>query len=911
MSQYLVLFVDMEFIVGAICTGYEAPRPIQVNGESLMWLYFFNDPFQQRVSFGKGYKRRYMDGESNYYGHFFTLIENDENTFSLRHADFRYPDIELLRESGMLDLWRSQFEKVIQSSTEIVPTLLTFSPSISDLSKQKFVDFIKKNGFDVKSYTIPLAELAYFKLLEDGKINLSDCRSTMMLEATNSTLHFSKLTYADNYFLKDGDVESLIGRGIDPRKRAICKYLVGELNSQLGVLFTEGEKESEIERFEQDAAEWLKRLELSVNRPIRISGLSFKVAIHNKRDILVRKNDVENDTGSYLRYLSDQYQSFKDKRFPGGVDFCCFVGNCFIGDRIKQHFEALVGDNKTFFFKTTDIVEIIKYYPRIDLQRYADEENRIRERAKADALKQVAEREAQRAQEAAAKAAREKEEQLQREKRNKEEAEKAFQRASDCDRRNMLEDAKANIDQAVLLDSSNLNYRNFADYLTDKIQKKKDLIELYKKYLSSGDSFYQNGNYEEALSEYEKAQGVDDNAEIKGKILDCNSEKKKLDKKRKQIAGIMKEAKSAVAQKAYDLAEMKVQEVLAIDSKHKEAQSMLASISNKKWQESLRVLIDKVDKKINSGKLDEAEALVDQLLKLDPENKKGLVFKSQIEEAKRLAAEKQMAEELRRKMSEAIAEGERCMKKGDFEAAKAAFETAKKFDPKNANAKAKLLECEKAIKVNALKQKVDALKEEFNSFMQQKDFDKAYQRCVELEIADSENASKWLKQKDRLKFMKGLLSQRAVRVEIASIKALIRTGKTAEAKQKAVELKEDLNTLGIHDYDTELDAFGKDSTSPKPEPKPQPKPKPQQKSEPRPKPQSEPKPDTGYGQTTQLSEREIIKRKRDVKALISQRKFADVKSMLESLKKQMTKDDFEKYGLKEELEKTKNTNKKG
>ncbi|MBR6847238.1 MAG: hypothetical protein IKM74_03815 [Bacteroidales bacterium] len=902
MDQYLVLFVDVEFIAGAICTGYDAPRPIQVDGESLIWLYFFNDPFQQRVSFGKGYKRRYMNGESNYYGHFFTLIENDENTFSLRHSDFHYPAIELLKASGMLDLWRSQYEQVTQTSTETIPSLLTFSPSISDLSKQRFVDFVKKNNFDVKSYTIPLAELAYFKLLQDGKINLTNCRSTMMLEATNSTLHFSKLTYSDNYFLKDGDVESLIGRGIDPRKRAICKYLVGELNSQLGLLFSDEEKESEIERFEQDAAEWLKRLELSIDRPIRISGLSFRVAINNKRDILVRKNDVDNDTGSYLRYLSDQYQSFKENRFPNGVDFCCFVGNCFISDRIKQRFDALVGDNKTVFFKTTDIVDIIKYYPRINLQRYADEESRIRERARADELKQAAEREAQRAREAAAKAEQERLEQLEREKRNKEEAEKAYQLASDCDRRNMLEDAKANIDKAVLLDPTNLDYRRFADFIDDKIQKKQGIVELYKKYLSLGDTFYQNGSYEEALSEYEKALAVDDNPKIKDKILDCKDKIKKLEKKRKQIAGIMKEVKSSLALKDYDLAEKKVQEVLAIDPNHQEAQTMLATISDEKWKKSLQVLIDKVDKVIKSGKLDDAEVLVDQLLELDPENKKGRAFKFQIEEAKSLEKEKQKAEELKRKVNEAVTEGDRSMKKGNLVAAHAAFETAKKLDPKNANVKAKLLECEKAIKANALKQKVESLIEEFNSFMQQKDLDKAYQRCVELEAADSEHVAKWSKQKDRLKFMANLSNPRTVRAELASIKALERVGKVDEAKQKALELKEDLNMLGIHDYDKELDAFGGFSISPKPGPKPDPKPGPKPGLKTDPKPAPKPKPDTGYGQSTQLSDREIIKRKRDVKALISQHKFDEAKSSLEALKKQMTNNDFEKY-FKEEMQK--------
>lgn len=911
MDSFLVLFVDIEFIVGAVCTGYDAPRHIQVDGENLMWLYFFNDPFQQRVSFGKGYKRPFMDGRNNYFGRFFTLIENDENTFSLRHSDYLYPVIELLKESGMLDEWRNQFVQVTQYPTENIPTLLTFSSSISDLSKQKFVDYIKKNGFDVRSYTIPLAELAYFKLLEDGKINLAKCRSTMMLEATNSTLHFNKLTYSDNYFLKDGDMKSLVGRGIDPRKRAICKYLVGELNSQLGVLFTEEEKEKEIERFEQDAAEWLKRLDLGVGRPIRISGLSFNVAINNKRDILVKKDDVDNDTGSYLRHLTDQYQVFKEERFPNGVDFCCFVGNCFISERIKQRFEDLVGANKTHFFKTTEIVDIIKYYPRIDLHRYADEESRIRERAKADELKQAAEREAQRAQEAAAKAAKELEEQQLKDKQNKEEAEKAYQRASDHDKHNQLEDAKANIDNAVLLAPENLVYRKFADYLAEKIEKKRGVIELYKKYVSLGDKLYQSGSYEEAMAEYENAKEVDDNADVTSKILDCKSLIKKLEKKRKQIAGIMKEAKSALAQKDYDLSELKAQEALEMDPNHKEALAMLSSISDKKRQESLRVLIDKIQNNVNEGSLDEAEALADNLLALEPGNKKGLAFKAQIGQKRKEVEARLKAEELKRQVAAVLAEGDTHLMKGAFEEAKAHYEKALKLDFKSRIAKEKIQECDKAIRDKDLSLIIDSLVADFKVSVQQKDFENALKLCAKLAKTDSNHTSKWQEERDKIKYLTELLSPRFVKAEIADIKAKLRKGRTSEASQKANELKDNLNLLGICDYDEELATFGKSSYKSMPDVvivAPSEAVRPVEggrkvEVEPTRKAVAGTKKQLEYGAKTLLTPREIQMKKREVKALFSTRKFAEAKSLIESLMKMMTENDFVQSGFKDELKK--------
>ena len=391
MQDYLILYVDVEFIVGAISTGYGNPHVINIEGDILQWLYFFNDPHQHTVSFGKRYKKHYMDGEVNYYGKFLHSIENKDATFSLRHVD--YPLIELLEVSGMLKMWEMEYNHTTQSVPETIPTLLTYSSSISDLAKQNFVDYLKGKGFDIKSYTIPLSELALKKLLIDGKINSDDGKATLMIEATNATLHFTKLVYHDQYFMKDGDVRSIQGKGIDPRKRALCKFLVGEMNSLTGLLSTEDEKEEEIERLEPQAADWLKNIDAqSGTRPFYIRNISFKIAKHITRDILVNKENLESDTGRYVQYLTDEYSAFKNEFCPNGVSYCCFVGNCFVSVRIKERFESVVGKERAFFFRTTDVADIICVYPRIDLQRYADEENRIKAKAEADAHKQQAER---------------------------------------------------------------------------------------------------------------------------------------------------------------------------------------------------------------------------------------------------------------------------------------------------------------------------------------------------------------------------------------------------------------------------------------------------------------------------------------------------------------------------------------
>lgn len=572
MQNYLILYVDVEFIVGAIGTGYGNPHIISIEGDILQWLYFFNDPHQHTVSFGKRYKKHYMDGEVNYYGKFLHSIENKDTSFSLRHVD--YPLIEMLEVSGMLKMWETEYNHTTQSVPETIPTLLTFSSSISDLAKQNFVDYLKGKGFDIKSYTIPLSELALKKLLIDGRINSDDGKATLMIEATNATLHFTKLVYHDQYFMKDGDVTSIQGKGIDPRKRALCKFLVGELNSLTGLLSTEDEKEEEIERLEPQAADWLKKIDAqSGNKPIIIRNISFKIAKHITRDILVYKGNLESDTGRYVQYLTDEYNAFKNDFCPNGISYCCFVGNCFLSDRIKEKFENIVGKEHAFFFKTTDVSDIICVYPRIDLQRYADEENRIKAKAEADARKQQAEKDEQRKHDEAKAKADEEARRIAEEKQRKDSAEKAYQRSLDLDKQGNLEDAKANIDNAVNLVPEELKYRQFADYLTDKNIKQRETLQLYKAYLLAGDKYCDEEKFDSALIEYEKAKSVDDNAEIKGKIIECNVQIKEQKKLKEKIDALKIEIEELLASKNIDLSEEKINELVVLDINNKKVQA--------------------------------------------------------------------------------------------------------------------------------------------------------------------------------------------------------------------------------------------------------------------------------------------------------------------------------------------------
>lgn len=674
-ANYLVLHIDMEFIVGAISTGYGTPHPILVDDDPLMWLYFFNDPNYHRVSFGKGYKKHYMDREYNYYGKFLKNIEDDRQEFSLRH--FQHPLVELLEESGMLKIWKEEYAKVTYTTPTEIPTLLSFSSTIGDLAKQRFVDYIRKKGFDVQSYTIPLSELAFFRLFEENKVNITAGHSALMLEATNATLHFTKLTYADNYFLRDGNVKSIVGKGIDPRKRAICKFVVGELNSITGILSSEEEREEEIERFELQAGDWLSRLDaMHTNRPLQIKNISFARAPHNTRDILVNKNNLESDTGRYLQDIVSEYEAFVSEYAPNGIDFCCFIGNCFLSERIRGKFESLIGKDNTFFYKTTDISGIISCYPRIDLKRYADEENRIRERANLDALKQEQEKQAdllRKHQEEMEKAAEEAE---RLKKRQKQQSEEFYRQALDLDKIGHYQDAKIAIDKAINLDPSNIEYRKWADYLSEKIKTMQEKIMLYKQYLSAGDKCFEDEQYDVAIEEYKKAKEVGENAEINAKIIECQYRIQKREEKIfvATLTNLKSELQDAEKSQDYNRAIELCEKLMDVDMNNhlKWKEKRLQYDTKQEQSKKHREKVEKLRKDINSASFnenwDKVILLCDKVLSIE-EDIEILEIKNKAITEKTAKKKKQEFEKRRRRFEQKIEEAKKKIGDGKLDLA--------------------------------------------------------------------------------------------------------------------------------------------------------------------------------------------------------------------------------------------------
>lgn len=629
--SYLVIHIDEEYIVGTVCTDNGNSVPVKNGDEDLLWLYFFNDPHQDLVSFGKGNKQHYRKGEVNYYGDFFAELLKDTGSFTLRGIE--KTTIDLLDSSNLLRLLADQYHKITHSTDSSIPTLITFSLSISDLAKQKTIDYLKGHGFDIKSYTIPLSELVCYYPFDKRKFTPAKGSMSLLLAATNSTLYVMKLVFSGDYFIIDGEYKKYKGEGIDPRKRAIVKFVVNKINIAVGALRSD-EIEDECIKKDILADEWLKLLDTqNLNRPIRICD-SLTPMPHSFRDVLVKKSDVESDTGAYVQRLIDILDTFKQDNLSGDAAGVFLLGNCFNNNMVKNRFEERYKNNsELFFYADKDIRDILSIYPKLPYDKYKDEESRIKQLALAEERKLAEQREIE-------DKKRKEEERIEAEKNrllqleeNRRRAEEFYSRALELETAGQLEDAKVNAENAKLLDKDNLSYKDYYNDICQKINNLDEKNNLYKALLKDGEDLASKGNYKDAIVKYEAAKGIFDNAEIIKLIIDVKTKYNKFEE-------LYSEAVKLFNSKDWQSAEEKISECIKLCPNDETAKTL-----NDKIKENIKVieiqgLIDEVNNLINEESLDKAETKIDELRNLDPTNKFITEAENKIVNIKKEIAEK-------------------------------------------------------------------------------------------------------------------------------------------------------------------------------------------------------------------------------------------------------------------------------
>jgi tetratricopeptide (TPR) repeat protein len=688
--NYLVLHIDVEFIVGAVCADNGTSYPVTNGNDDLLWLYFFNNPHQNRISFGKENKAHFNNNEINYYGRFFETIEDEHKKFTVRGIE--KPTIELLEYSDLLKTLKDKYNSVLHNTPNNIPTLITFSLSVSDNAKQKTVDYLRNHGFQIESYTIPLSELVCYYPFNKKDFIPANGNNVLLLAATNTVLYLIKLVFSDNYFLIDGEVKSYKGKGTDPRKRALVRYVVNEVNNATGALSSEKEKEDECDKMEAKAEDWLKRIDAQLqNRPFRIIE-SFSKMPNAKKDVFVRKDNIESDTGHYIQELMDIFDAFKSNNVSGDIAAIFLLGDCFQNSLVKERFNRLIRNEKLFLYANKDIQNILSDYPKIDFIRYLDEEARIHAAAVAqqqqNAIQQAA---AAAAAQQAALSAQQTAAATQAEE-NRKEAKKLFERAVELDKEGKLQDALTNVENAIDKDNDTTEYKKFLSDLVEKIEKRNAKNELYKSYLKKADSLLENNKLEKALEEYEAAQTVFDNADIIQKIIEVKRLIKNREQQKVKIAQLVSEVKELINNKALNKAKEKLDEVLSIDKTNAEAKSLLANIEQtlKQQEKQFNDFVKTADKYFNAANFEDAKTAYEKALKLKPNNEYCSKQIIAIPERKKQIEKEKQQKELESAFNELILDATTAEKKRKLKEALEYLDKALKIKPNDATLKARI-----------------------------------------------------------------------------------------------------------------------------------------------------------------------------------------------------------------------------
>jgi tetratricopeptide (TPR) repeat protein len=695
-KNFLALYIDTDFLVGTVCADEgNVSSSIKSGNDDFFWLYFYNDPFSNNISFGKDNQKHCNQGETNYIGNFIELLENENNTFQV--GTYEFPIIELLRFSKILEKLKTSFSSQTYESQDNIPTLLTFSLSINELAKKTIVDYLNKQGFSIISYTIPLAELACKNAIMSNNINFANGNVVIFLEATNTNLHLAKLIFSSDYFLLDGEPEFKQGLGIDPRRRALLKHIVNKIGT-MGIL-SENEKEIEYKLMEPKTIDWLNDLDMHTNNaPFPIVESLSKMP-NQKRRVLVYKNQISEFTQIDIKLIINTYKYYADNNVLQEVSAIVLLGNLFQNEIIKNKFQSIISKEKLIVYSNRDIHNILSVYPKIDFNRYISEQGRIEAKAAADKQKKAEELAKEAAKVKAEKEAKDKEAADFKKENDRQKARELYEQAVRLEKEESLDLALNKVKDANTLDPERIEYSRFIDTLNTKIKEHYDKIEKYKSWYTDAESYEQSGEVILALKAFKNAQEIFDSAELRKKIVKIERDIEKQANESK-VNGIIEIALALADEGKFEDAITNVNKSLEIDPANKTAKETLKKILilqiNKKNEKRYKAIIAEADKYFKESSLDEALEKYNEALLLKPGDN---YCKQQIAEIINLIDQK----ENQKKCEKIIIEADKMLKSDRWEEAKVQYEIALKLWPQNVSIKDKLKQC-----VDKIKAKEDA-----------------------------------------------------------------------------------------------------------------------------------------------------------------------------------------------------------
>lgn len=641
-SKSLSLYVDKWFITVAInFDGNVIPLSLP-NGEDRIWLYFHEDIANSRIEYGKAFENNYRDKLPHYLGDIFNLIEEGDHYFT-RYERRREEMREIFKVAGI-------FNHLHQAvgHEDSVATYISFSSDIPDVARLRFIEELEEAKFKVIE---SVARISHLALEECKKRNVFTTLGTyLVLVATNDNFHYALYENKGNLFLRKNE-GTLIGLGLDVRRRALVESIVENINKNTKLLKNREEIDMECVRQDRFATSWLDKIARSKPyMPVAFDGITFAVAPNNPAIVQIFPRSLDCRTTGIVEEMVRKIADFvkENQLQPHEIEGIVFVGNTFTNQTFARAINNrfIVDDDKIVIYREEELPKVVSVYSQIDCSQFKGATAEFINDAKTqEILNKQAKEEEEKKQKAEANARRQ-QELIDSQKK----AEREFNNAVENIERH---ESDHNYEEMLEWAEIALKIRPDDDFAKEKAALARQLLAeqkaAYKQFnivLQRAKTAFSEERWSDAISQCEMALELRPESEEASRF---KVEARRRMEVKEKVQQLLNKAEVFFAQKLYSEALREVSKILSLDPSNRDAKEIEQKISEVNSQHQVRInnLVSELNEAEHINDFASAINICDLLIEEDSANIRKWTSKKE-----RLISQRKEIEENKRKLDE-------------------------------------------------------------------------------------------------------------------------------------------------------------------------------------------------------------------------------------------------------------------
>lgn len=612
----LSLYIDRWYIAAAVCSSGILRHLEYPNREDRIWLYFYQDVINDKVVYGKKFRKKFLDREPGYIGDIFEKIVSNYATFTRFGVDQSIK--EIFKACGIIENFEKEF-----SDNEQRIVYISFSLDVSYAAQKVFIEILQFNGFIVKESVARISHLALEYTKKTGRLEPSNY--ILILTASNENLSYCVHKYMNDRFIRKGNDGVLKGYGTDLRGRALLEQIVKQIN-QNSRLLSKDEEEYEINRLYQNIDRYLSHFdEAKPNFPVVYSNITFSRAPHNAQRVHILKREIEERTNAIVENVIDKIISYVREIGvdPVNLTHVVFLGNSLRNPMFKDALlnRFTIAPEAIIHYNDLELPEIVSIYNQIDLSQFEIESKNI-ENLSAEELEhlRIAEEEKNRRE----KADKEQFDKNEAFKAEKEALAKFHEIMNEVEvflKRSEYSRAIDLLEIALLHKPDDKDAKELLEEVKRKLSELNIISEKYNKAIALAAELFKKALWSEALAKCQIALELRPDSKEALKIKHETEKKIKLEE---SVRDFLLRADTFIGQKLYDQALIELNKAMHADANNEEIALRISKIEQEKKERLDKILLMEKElvKWVEQGAYDKAIKLCDKLLDFDSSNQK-------------------------------------------------------------------------------------------------------------------------------------------------------------------------------------------------------------------------------------------------------------------------------------------------